>query len=64
MKPATSTPKNGHCKSYFKHGSLSVCCSMRVGEKAHSLSAKTRADYRAVGSPLQSLTRNAGSRWS
>jgi hypothetical protein len=45
-----------------KPGNLSVCCSMRVDEEAVTDFAKTRADYRAAGFPLQSLTRNAGSR--
>lgn len=34
MRSATSTPKTSPYKAYFKHGSLSVCCSMRVDEEA------------------------------
>jgi len=36
MRSATSTPipTSGPHKAYFKLGSLSVCCSMRVDEEA------------------------------
>jgi hypothetical protein len=46
-----------HTESYHIERSRGVgmsCAKPRV-----ALSAKTRADYRAVGFPLQSLTRNA-----